>query len=348
MQIKNYARTLSPNEDYTFVRASISDKCHMDCVYCPKSDGMENIVPEFLQGKYLALDDYTNNLIHIRRNGIEGISFTGGEPTLNANLSEYLKFAKETFNRVELNTNGYKLSDHIDSIVKHVDLLKISLDTTNPKDLRKITNGRPYEFFDIVSAINIACKAGVNIAINSVLFKSNIDQLNPIIELCRTFNKTNKKNVYISFLDLYYTYDRRDFFLNEYLSLSEIANDLTKEYGEPYKQDRHGCIFYWFNANGIAVRLKDSNSLTYRAKVCNTCDVYCQEGIYSLKHSVEGWVTTCPSRDIKMGTYLYGGITNEEANEKLSPIVKNLKNSKPDFDSYKTFCLKNNIFKQDN
>ncbi len=38
--------------------------------------------------------------------------------------------------------------------------------------------------------------------------------------------------------------------------------------------------------------------------MCQECECYCQEGIYSLKHSASGWLSVCPSNDVKLGALL--------------------------------------------
>jgi len=50
------------------------------------------------------------------------VSITGGEPTLSPNLSSYLKIVRDRFDKVVLNTNGYKLTkEHVD-LVDHVNI----------------------------------------------------------------------------------------------------------------------------------------------------------------------------------------------------------------------------------
>lgn len=45
-------------------------------------------------------------------------------------------------------------------------------------------------------------------------------------------------------------------------------------------------------------------SCTHRSEICRDCTGYCQEGIYSLKHSASGWLSVCPSNDVKLGALL--------------------------------------------
>lgn len=52
----------------------------------------------------------------------EQISITGGEPTLDSNLIEYLKIARKRFKKIVLNTNGFKLMKEHFKYVDHVNI----------------------------------------------------------------------------------------------------------------------------------------------------------------------------------------------------------------------------------
>ena len=68
--------------------------------------------------------------------------------------------------------------------------------------------------------------------------------------------------VHLSLLDFYYSPSRRAEWQEDYLPTDEVLELLTDRYGEPEIQDRFGCRFYWYDANGFSVRLKDSHSAT--------------------------------------------------------------------------------------
>ncbi len=53
MRIGDYRPMLMPNPDPIFLRASVSDRCNLHCIYCPKTEGMENRVPSNLRGHSL-------------------------------------------------------------------------------------------------------------------------------------------------------------------------------------------------------------------------------------------------------------------------------------------------------
>ena len=320
--------------DPIYVRASVSGLCNLNCVYCPKKEGMENRVPNYLRGNDLSVEDYCKNLMHLARNGITGISFTGGEPTLNPNLPLIISNARKIFNRVELTTNGFRLPELLPKISSNLDLLKISLDAVDAVMVKEITKGKLNEINTAVEAIKLGYEAGLKVGVNTVVMRSNLNQIDLIINLCKSIDKNNTGKIYVSLLDFYFSMEKKDYWEREFMPLHELEDRFTKLYGKPEIQERFGCKFYWFDANGIKVRFKDSISATYRAAKCENCKLYCQEGIYGLKYSVEGWVTTCPTGDENYGVLLSPNLSNEKADSLLSQLFADIKNAKPNSNSF--------------
>lgn len=332
------------NPDPIFVRASVSNVCNLSCVYCPKKEGMENRVPAHLSGRLLTVTEYCRNLDHLARNGLKGIAFTGGEPTLNPNLPELIRFAANIFERVELTSNGRHLYEMLPRIVPHLNLLKVSLDTTDPAFAQEITNGTIREVDRAVTAIRGACALGLKVAINAVLMRSNLAEIGQIIELCRDINRHGYAGkAYVSLLDFFYSNEKRAIWESEFVPASELATGFEQRFGPKLVQNRFGCTFYWFTADGVDVRFKDSLGATHRAEKCRRCTLYCQEGIYGVKHSVEGWVTTCPTGDPRYGAHLAPGLNDAEADATLAPLLRDIAEARPDTSSFKTMIERHNL-----
>lgn len=317
-----------------YLRASISNECNLNCIYCPTAIGMENQSPNFLKGKKLSVEQYSNNLECFARNGIKAITFTGGEPTLNKHLSKYLSFANKKFDKVEITTNGFKLKNYLESIINNVDILKISLDVVDKISFNKITQKNDDIFNNTIEAIHEACNLGVTVAINVVIMRTNIHQIEKLIKFCRMLNQLYNSDAYVSLLDLYYSSSNRKFWQKNFIPSSQLIKYFTEKYGEPVKQKRFGCQFYWFNVNGVKVRFKNSVAVTQRSEKCNNCKEYCQEGIFSIKHSIEGWVTYCLSENENNGIYLSPKYNDNEADKILKPFLDHINNSKPDPNSF--------------
>src|SRR5215216_1931184 len=153
-----------PDENIRFLRASAANQCNLNCIYCPKASGMENHVPTGLRNRRLTTDEYCENLSHIARSGvIQGISFTGGEPTLNQDLPILVERARSLFSRVEMTTNGRFLSQQISQLAPNVDVIKVSVDAADPELANQIVRGHGDDYKVARDAIRTAVEAGLTV-----------------------------------------------------------------------------------------------------------------------------------------------------------------------------------------
>ena len=326
---------LMPEPDPVFVRASVARKCNLDCVYCPKPEGMENRVPNEIAGQVLDRNAYMKCLAHISDQGVRGISFTGGEPTLNSDLPWLVQNARRIFDRVELTTNGLNFRQMLPQLSDGIDVVKISLDTLRPTSFSNVTRGDNRALYNAQYAVEAAACENLTVGINAVIMRSNFASLFEIIDFACDVNARYKTNaVYVSLLDFHFSPSRKETWEREFLPADVMEDELTRRYGAGELHERFGCRFTWYDANGVLVRLKDSFGATQRAIKCLKCPHYCQEGIYGLKLSAEGWVTTCPTNDPNSGVRLTGDMTKEVAREALAPLIDDLNGTSPDPNSF--------------
>ena len=90
-------------------------KCHNNCIYCFNKK-LKNGNPLSFDAAKFAID---KNLSYIT-----AISITGGEPTLNKNLSKIVQYAKSQGLKVKIDTS---LSFGTENISKDIDLINISI-----------------------------------------------------------------------------------------------------------------------------------------------------------------------------------------------------------------------------
>ncbi len=321
------------------LRASVSSRCNFNCSYCPKdataSGGMENYAPDHLAGNALSPNGCTEALQHIRNClGVRTVSFTGGEPTLNRSLPDLLVSARALFDRVEITTNG---SDHDDSMATRfarvpLDLVKISLDATDPTSFAVITGvNNPAVFQGVIETVRTLAARGVPMALNAVVMRSTLASLRKLIAFARMVPCP------IHLLDYVFYPSKRDHWETEFVPMEFLANVFTEEYGPPKTVTRYGCTFYTYNLEDIYIRFKDSMTATTRAPACSRCMEYCQEGPYGLKLSVEGWVTACPSIDPRKGVALPAGLDSNDAADRLATLVPMFTNTEVDTRSFAHF-----------
>lgn len=76
--------------------------CNMNCWYCHN----HNLISET---KGVISEDYVFNLLEERKKFLDGVVITGGEPTLQPDLKQFIKKVKEIGLKVKLDTNGTNL-----------------------------------------------------------------------------------------------------------------------------------------------------------------------------------------------------------------------------------------------
>lgn len=315
---------LSMEKKGTFLRASVCDICNFSCEYCATDLGMENHTPKCLDATLLDAQAYIENLKLLAAHGFEIISFTGGEPLLAKEIDQLLIAAKKIFKKVEITTNGTRVPANLELIKNNVDILKISIDAVD-RDLRVKIAGNP-QAADTLTMIEECCKAGISsVGLNFVYMKQNRDELPKLVELVKCLNEKYQMDIYISVLDLYYSKGNSAFWEEQFVNLQELRADIKRQGVMIQRRLRVGCDSYNCRWNGVLVNMKDSISCTHRSDMCDTCNEYCQEGIYSLKHSASGWVSVCPTNNPKLGSLLAGedksGILDRYVNQ-LNSITR--------------------------
>jgi len=133
--------------------------CNFRCRYChnPELVDPDNYYPEIKQEEII-------DFLEKRRNVLEGVVITGGEPLIHSDIKEFIKKVKELEYAVKLDTNGTnptllqelideKLIDYIAMDIKHLPHRYSEVTPSSP-DIKKIKQSieiikkskLPYEF----------------------------------------------------------------------------------------------------------------------------------------------------------------------------------------------------------
>lgn len=168
------------NRTIDYLRISVTDVCNLRCVYCMPEDMRFRPGPALLQDEELA------RLIRLfAQAGFRKIRFTGGEPTVRANVVGLVRTAAETpgIEAVAITTNGVLL-DHLARPLREAGLtqVNVSLDTLDPGKFRQIT--RWGSLRDVLAGIKAAERAGLPVKINTVVVRG-LNDTNDVIELAR-------------------------------------------------------------------------------------------------------------------------------------------------------------------
>jgi len=156
----------------------VTHRCNSKCIYCKVWRE-----PSFKDISDATLEDAKKNLFNLKKLGVKFIDFTGGEPLLNAELPEMLKFAKNLGFFVQLTNNGSLYPEFAQEIKDSVSQLSFSFDTLNPKEYEKIRGADNFE--KVMKSIEIAKKLEQKICLVCTVMDNTIDNLPDIIRFCK-------------------------------------------------------------------------------------------------------------------------------------------------------------------
>lgn len=315
------------------LRISVVDNCNFSCLYCPRKENMENYCPKAIRDKKLD----TNQMINVINKILDEYQFTkivitGGEPLLCNDLVDILKDINKYDNYIELDTNGSLYTqEKWNDIKNYIDGVKISLDSLNTKTFNQLTKfGNEKHINNILKLIETAKNDNKAVTINCVCTKINFVEIEKLIDFCI------EEKINVSILDLYYTKETEEFWKENYKNIDILINLVKDKYGKVEVDGSFGCDFkkIYYNYNNY-IKFKSSSSATMRDELCDNCTTYCQEGIFCLRLSRQGWLTVCQSNE-------ENGILMTENND-LSFLINRLERAQEDNSSFKKMLEKNKV-----
>lgn len=130
--------------------------CNFRCPFCHNGD---------LVLKASALDAYSEeevfSFLHKRKKVLGGVCITGGEPTLQPDLAEFIRKVKELGYAVKLDTNGYK-PEVLDELLKEGLLDYVAMDIKNCKEKYAVTAGvTSFEIANIEKSMKLLEEYGI-------------------------------------------------------------------------------------------------------------------------------------------------------------------------------------------
>lgn len=150
--------------------------CNAGCFMC---DFARKTGEDFMSQEQL------NNIVsQSKKAGIKLIRFTGGEPLLDKNIGNYVKFIKQNGIKTSIITNGYLLPIRSNDLIEAgVDQIIVSLDGSNAKLHNKLRNS-PRLFENLTEGIRLVKQSDKTLTrVNTVVSPYNIDDLENIMNL---------------------------------------------------------------------------------------------------------------------------------------------------------------------
>lgn len=281
------------------IRVAISPSCNLNCVYCDSEQSrcekrpgaMEDFRHKPISEGIINTDQNVELIRSMVKVGFVGMSLTGGEPMLNKEWDLIVDRSKDVgMKRVGVTTNGMLLERYVQSnksVPEGLDLLTISLDTTNSQRFKEITRGGKLDilFNGLKEAKSL--KPQLPVRVNKVVLKSDLLSLPDYVGDCEQSGVVDE----IKLLNLVLKDPKNNssFFEREFATTDEIKQVLDDAHFDiNVKNDFQATL-----PSGLKVMLMDTNP-TMRSEVCQNCPAYCQEGFFTARIATDGSVSLCP------------------------------------------------------
>lgn len=281
----------------TYLAIPITTCCNYQCFYC--KEGGESISKE---KETISLQNIKRIIDNAYDAGIRNFRITGGEPTGVSYFGELVQYIMSFNNtKVRINTNGYKLLEHVHILEKYnkrldvvfsVDSLSETLDGVHfPKylskdviNVTKMLKGKeiPVRYNVVVTSLNKSeVEKLVLKAIDELHVNVKLLDLNKFSKYLGCTGKVQGEEAIALWNKLFVPMK------NFYDFLEEISNVSEAEWTTGFIGKGNGIPMSSFSRGQNWIQVKDS---TREAKYCqfckNSCKWYeqgrCQEGVFSL------------------------------------------------------------------
>lgn len=146
--------------------------CNMRCPFC-QNQGL--VVPEHFDSKEIIPIQDIIEFLKNRKSKLQGVCITGGEPTLQTDLIEFIKQVKSIGYKVKLDTNGTN-PEVIKALLTNNFLDYIAMDIKNDLSRYELTSGVNEEKKNILKSINIIKDAGIEYEFRTTVVKELHDE----------------------------------------------------------------------------------------------------------------------------------------------------------------------------
>ena len=225
---------------FDIVYLELTRACNLKCIHCLNNSGIK-------QKDELTKEDLLKLIKNFSSHGVQEIRFTGGEPLLFNGIYDLIRFATEEGICTSLGTNGTLVTKEVAKKLKESGLKKVvvSIDG-NKKTHDKIRGRKNYQ--KAMHGLKYLQKNGINVRVNSVIMKSNMED---VIKLAK---KMSRKKITI-FIRRFISSGRGKHLENNMLNKKDYAyvrNKLQKELTKKTYVNGH----YLRNDEGVNSRIK--------------------------------------------------------------------------------------------
>lgn len=154
---------------------NITNNCNLRCKHCYATYFSRKIEDTITTKQIKKI------ILELKKNGCLRINFAGGEPLLRSDVGEIINYAKLQGFSVDLTSNGILVPKRLEEL-KNLDSLLISLDG-KPKN-HDVLRGQG-SASKALAAIQASKEAGINVRVNMVIHKYNLNDIDYMIGLAK-------------------------------------------------------------------------------------------------------------------------------------------------------------------
>ena len=159
--------------------------CNLKCPFCHNSSLISGNDDTYID------EDEIFKYLNKRKNIIEGVCISGGEPLLQKDIKEFIRKIKSLGLKVKLDTNGTN-PDLILSLINDNLLDYIAMDIKNIKSKYELTSGAKVKIENILKSINIIENSGIDYEFRTTIIK----EFHTLSDIDYISKKSDKKSKY--------------------------------------------------------------------------------------------------------------------------------------------------------
>ena len=158
--------------------------CNLKCKHCFYQNSKE-----FISNCFLRKDEAFTLINKFKKNGVDKLVLTGGEPTIHPDFIEIAKYAKAKIKKVTLCTNGVIQNDKIKDKIISLDFntYTVSIDS-HLEDNHDEFRGKRGALKEVLKFVKLLKENKKNLSIHITLHQNNIDHIEETINFCKQFN----------------------------------------------------------------------------------------------------------------------------------------------------------------
>lgn len=172
LSLRKYSKNMTAPHRMDLLVSAMTDangkwQCNQKCTFCYAAGQCK------AQTKELGTEDWKRIIEKLYKANVPMVTFTGGEPTMRADIAALVSYAEKMVTR--FNTNGINLTPELVNELKKagLDSVQVTLYSHNEEIHNSLVGCE--HFRDTVEGIKNAVRAGLDVSVNTPLCKKNAD-----------------------------------------------------------------------------------------------------------------------------------------------------------------------------